>query len=61
MPIGSSINTLANGVELVRCVAMEIVGNEVADTINGTPLTMNTIYELAQSSFMKSLESFRSK
>ena len=54
-----TLATLANANELVRFVAQEVVGNEVADTINGSPISQETIYSLAQASFMKNLNAYR--
>lgn len=45
----TTLTTLANASELVASVVQEVVGNDLADTINGTPLTRTVIYNLAQS------------
>lgn len=55
----STLATLANANELVRCVAQEVVGNEIADTINGSPISRETIYSLSQATIMKQLSNFR--
>ena len=35
----ATVETLANAVELSKAVLREVVGNEIADTINNAPLT----------------------
>ncbi len=50
-----TIATLANAAELVRCVAQNVMGNDVADTFEGSPLSRGIIYNLAQSTFQTSL------
>ena len=57
--VNQTLATLANANELVRYVAQEVVGNEVADTINGSPISRDTIYALSQAAFMKHLDIFR--
>ena len=47
----TTLVTLANAAELVRTVVQEIVGNEVADTLNGSPLTRAVLYDFAQTEF----------
>lgn len=54
-----TLATLGNANELVRFVAQEVIGNEVADTINGSPIGRDTIYQLAQAAFMKNLDKYR--
>lgn len=51
----TTLLTLANGAELVRVLVQEIAGNEVADRINGSPLTRSVVYDLAQTSFQNSM------
>lgn len=41
-----TVTTLANALELSRCVVQEVLGNEVADSLNGSPLTRQTLYHL---------------
>lgn len=50
-----TLTTLGNGSELVRAIAQGVVGNEVADTINGSPLTRSIIFNLAQTRFQAHL------
>ena len=57
--VNQTLATLGNANELVRCVAQEVVGNEVADTINGSPISQSTIYALSQSVIMKKLDIYR--
>jgi len=46
-----SLKTLGNANELVCAITQEILGNDVADTINNSPITRETIYAIAQSQF----------
>lgn len=46
-----SVCTLANGAELVFNIVAGVLGNEVADTFNGSPLTRDVIYQSAQTQF----------
>lgn len=50
-----TLTTLANGAELVRHIAQGVVGNEVADTFNGSPLTRGVLYNLAQTKFQSAV------
>ena len=50
--------TLANASELVVLVTQNIVGNEIADTLNGSPLTREQIHHLAQTSFQGALNKY---
>lgn len=50
--------TLANAGELVRVIAQGVVGNEVADTFNGSPLTRGILYNLAQTRFQAAVAPF---
>jgi hypothetical protein len=50
-----TVVTLANASELVILVAQNIVGNEVADTFNGNPLSRDLIHNLAQTTFQGAL------
>lgn len=47
--------TLANASELVNNIAQGVIGNEVADTFNGSPLTRATIYNLTQTRIQAAL------
>lgn len=57
--VQQTLATLANANELVRCVAQEVVGNDVADTINGSPISIDTVFGLSQAAFAKHLDIFR--
>jgi hypothetical protein len=46
---------LANASELVLHIGQAVIGNEVADTFDGSPITRATIYNLAQTEFQASL------
>lgn len=46
-----SLRTLGNASELVAAIAQEVVGNDVADSINGSVITRDVVYQLAQSQF----------
>lgn len=50
--------TLANAGELVSNIALEVMGNEVADSFAGSPLTRATIHNLAQTRFQQALSPF---
>lgn len=54
----TTLVTLANAAELVRHVVQGVVGNEVADTMNGSPLTRQVIYDFAQSEFQTAIAKF---
>lgn len=43
--------TLANASDLVKSIAFEVIGNEVADTFNGTPINRAMLHNLAQAKF----------
>lgn len=47
--------TLAAGGELVAAIAEQVLGQEVADTVGGTPLTKEMMLNMAQSGFEKNL------
>lgn len=53
-----SLTTLANAGELVGIIAQGVVGNEVADTFNGSPLTRAVLHNLAQTKFQASLAKY---
>jgi len=57
--VATTLNTLANANELIRQVVLEVVGNDVADTINGVPITGTTINQLSQAVFTNKLSKFR--
>jgi hypothetical protein len=42
---------LANAGDLVNNIAQGVIGNEVADTFAGSPLTGGVVYNLAQTQF----------
>ena len=46
-----TLTTLANAGELVANIAQGVIGNEVADSFNGSPLTRAVVYNLAQTQF----------
>ena len=50
-----TVVTLANASELVLCVTQCVVGNEIADTFNGSPLSRGLIHNLAQSTFQSAV------
>jgi hypothetical protein len=49
-----TVATLGNAAELVAAIVQGVVGNDVADTIDGSPLTRGTIFNLAQLKFQES-------
>lgn len=50
-----TLATLANASELARIVAQGVLGNEVADSINGSELTRQALYDLSQADFQGSV------
>jgi len=44
----ATLAVLANANEFVNAIAQGVIGNEVADTINGSPLTRDAIFNLTQ-------------
>lgn len=50
--------TLANGAELVAAVVLKVAGNEVANTIAGSPVSNETIYNLALTQISKAHAKF---
>ena len=50
-----TLTTLANAGELAQCIAKNVMGNEVADSFNGSPLTRGVLYTLAQTKFHAAL------
>lgn len=54
----STIQTLANGGELVQAVVRHVVGNDVADVLNGSPLTRQVLLELAQIEFQSATNKY---
>jgi hypothetical protein len=46
-----TLTTLANAGELVNAIVQGVIGNEVADTFNGSPLSRGVVYQLAQTQF----------
>lgn len=55
----NTVVTLANANTLVTKIAQEVIGNDVADTINGSALTRDVIYGLALSRFQTALNTHR--
>lgn len=47
--------TLANAGELVNQIAQGVMGNEVADTFGGSPLSHAIVYNLAQTQFQSAV------
>ena len=52
-----TVVTLANAGELVKNITQAILGNEVADTFNGNPLTKDILYNMAQTQFQAAVSS----
>lgn len=50
-----TLTTLGNAAELVNAIVQGVVGNEVADTFNGSPLSRGIVYNLAQTQFQASV------
>jgi hypothetical protein len=61
MKLQQSVQTtavLANGAELVFNIAQGVLGNEVADTVGGSPLTKEVILQSAQAQFQNNLSTY---
>ena len=57
----NSVNTivvLANAAELVNNIAQGVIGNEVADTFDGSPLTTSLVHNLAQVQFQAAVTKY---
>lgn len=50
--------TVANYLELVRVVVQGVVGNDVADTIAGSPLTGDVINQIALTKLQASVQTY---
>ena len=53
-----TVVVLANAAELVRSIAQEVMGNDVADTFEGSPLSRGILYNLAQTEFQSSVSKY---
>jgi hypothetical protein len=53
--------TLANGSELVGHIVKGVVGNEIADSFDGSPLMRSTLFTLAQAKFQSALDRYLEK
>ena len=51
-----SIIVLANASELVAQVIKSITSDDIADTINNSPITLSTLKSIAQSRFQKAFK-----
>jgi hypothetical protein len=50
-----TVVTLGNAAQLAADVAQNVLGNDVADTFNGSPITRGLVYQMAQSQFNNAL------
>lgn len=50
-----TVVVLANASDLVRNISQGVIGNEVADTFNGSPITRGVLHNLAQVKFQAAL------
>ncbi|MNU19609.1 hypothetical protein D3C71_78400 [compost metagenome] len=50
-----TVVVLANAGDLVLRIAQQVLGNEVADSFNGAPLTAGLIQNLAQTEFQQAI------
>jgi hypothetical protein len=50
-----SMVTLANASDLVANIVLGTMGNGVAETFNGSPLTKQALYEMSQVTFQGAL------
>lgn len=53
-----TVVVLGNAAELVSNIVKGVMGNEVADTINGSPLTQNMLHNLTQTSLQDALSAY---
>lgn len=56
-----TVVTLANASELVCQIAEEVIGSDVADTVEGTTLTSSALHPLTQARFQMALSTYRGK
>jgi hypothetical protein len=54
----NTLVTLANAGELVSNIAAGVLGNDVADTFNGSPLTTSVVQNIAQTQFQNALSKY---
>lgn len=53
-----TVVTLANAGELVRNITQGVLGDDVADTLNGTPINRDVTTALAQVTFQQSVSKY---
>jgi hypothetical protein len=53
-----TVVTLANAGDLVLRITEQVIGNEVADTLNGSPLNRALIQNLAQTKFQQAVSKY---
>lgn len=51
----TSLVTLGNAAELVTGIILNVVGNDVADSLNGSPVGVELLNNIAQARFQKEL------
>lgn len=56
-----TVQTIANGIALVTAVVQQLAGNEVANTLNGVPVNMSVLDELAGSRIHAHFSNYTSK
>lgn len=56
--IETTLKTLGNAVELATSVVQDVVGNDIADSLNGTPLTNVLIADVVESRFTAELAKY---
>lgn len=57
--VNVTLATLANACELVRLITIEVAGNDIAASIDGAPLSHESIAGLAQTTFMEHFANHR--
>lgn len=55
----TTLATLANAAELARCIAQEVLGDEAANTIEGTPISRGIQYNLTLARIRNNLATFK--
>lgn len=48
--------TLANATELTRLIAQNVMGNDVADTMGGSPITRQALYQASTAQFQTAIQ-----
>jgi len=55
----STLAVLANCNEVARAILQDVMGNDIANTIEGSPVTRATLYNLTQSRVQANIARFQ--